>query len=348
MVQFRVNFDDGKGFYYPGENITGLVTVSLRERIKFRELAVTFIGKSFASYSRDSGNHRSCTSSVHKGEYFKEDLMLVSALSPSNDNVLDPGEFSFPFNFQLPNNIPPTFTFHKWGDRAYIKYKMKIAFKITGTLKSNVVEEIPIVVESSPIDSSHLLHLLKPGKGATEKFLCCLCCQSGPIVIRSQINKQIFYAGETIVFDVELDNRETSKTLGNVEAKLVKRVMIMNNSNATHHSTESSVIIAQNFSPGGHEVWQNCQLNLPGQLLPNFDNCECVDVTYKFVVQVGIPGGINAKAKIPVTISAGVLSREPQAQPGISVTGTQSYPRQGNTSSLMSQDSPAPPIVTQP
>ena len=44
----------------------------------------------------------------------------------------------------------------------------------------------------------------------THKFLCCLCCQSGPLVCRLHIPKSGFVGGEAIIPQVEVNNQSSS------------------------------------------------------------------------------------------------------------------------------------------
>lgn len=43
--------------------------------------------------------------------------------------------------------------------------------------------------------------------GITEKTVCCLCCESGPISVRGSIDKGGYVPGENILVTVELNNQ---------------------------------------------------------------------------------------------------------------------------------------------
>ena len=313
MAQFLVNFSDPKGFYYPGENVTGSITISLRDEIRFRELTLKFKGKSYCHWTSGTGDNKK--SHTNQEEHFKHKIVLLTSLSTSDDMSLGPGEFSYPFIFQLPCNLPPTFESSR--HTGYVQYSLKIAFNVNSGLKSDIKAKIPFKVIGTPIDLNQTPRLLEPADAVTEKFLCCLCCRSGPISLRCQINKQAFYIGEPIIFSVELDNKATDRELRKVEATLSKEVMMISSSSwkGRHNFPESSVLLTQSVQPGAEESWHNVRFNIPTNIVPTFENCKCIHVTYAFVVEVDIPNAIDTKVVLPITIANGVQTSQPVIQP---------------------------------
>ena len=187
------------------------------------------------------------------------------------------------------------------------------------TVKSDKEAKIPFKVVESPIDPNQMPRLLEPTNGLKEKFLCCLCCQSGPIRLRCEINKQAFCIGEAIIFTVELDNKATDRDLRKVEARLLKELVLISSKSRkqTSHCPESSVVLTQGIQPGGEESWHNVQLNIPTDIVSTFENCKCIHVTHVFIVEVEIPNAINAKVVLPIKITNGVHTSQPVTPPPV-------------------------------
>ena len=150
-------------------------------------------------------------------------------------------------------------------------------------------------------------NLLEPMSLTEEKNVCCLCCQSGPLLLSVTIQKRIHYAGEQIVFSVEVDNRETEKTLGRIEAKLKAfYTFISESGNTTSGFTkrEASVRLAESMVPRREQKWNNVILDIPTHTTPSFDNCKSINLSYLFTVKIRISFAINPKVVFPITISS--------------------------------------------
>ena len=56
-----------------------------------------------------------------------------------------------------------------------------------------------------------------------EKFLCCLCCKSGPLRVTANIDRSGYCPGEGILLNAECENLTNTKMAG-IRAKLVRQV----------------------------------------------------------------------------------------------------------------------------
>lgn len=315
MAELKVYFNNGTNVFLPGQLVNGFVVASITRQLDIAKVIVTFLGKSTCRWSTGSGKNRK-TYTVDE-PHFAETLVLTGS-SSSDPIIPDTGEFKLPFSFRLPPNIPPTFHFMADYNNAFAntEYTITVILKRNGILKRNVESMFGFLVEVPQIDSSQLPHLLETVTREDEKFLCCCCCESGPIVLRLQLEKQVFYAGEPIAFHVEIDNSTTKKRLGAIEGKLVRRVTLSNTSrNKKFNYTQGGVVLAPSFNPGSQESW-NVQLNVDVAMLdPTFENSKCVSVTYFFVLKVKIPWGMNAEIEVPVTILPRCVSVQRIFQP---------------------------------
>ena len=174
-----------------------------------------------------------------------------------------------------------------------------------------------------------------------EKFLCCLCCQSGPIHLKCQINKQAFNPGEAIYLNVEVDNTATDTDLRQVKIKLEETVVFISSGHSKkkrhHRDIFSCVIVGSGIKGRDQGSWQNVQVNIPTDTVPSFENCECVHLTYNCEVSVDIPSAIDSKVEFPISIVYSVQATQPPL-------GTQFF----NPSVAYPPGPSAPPVTMQP
>ena len=84
--------------------IEGRVIVRLGKAIKIRKMTLRFEGKSKVHYTTSSGNQQEFHS--NKEIFFDTRFVLLEPSPPHEASVLlQLGEFSYPFQFQLPPNL---------------------------------------------------------------------------------------------------------------------------------------------------------------------------------------------------------------------------------------------------
>ena len=145
MPRFDVTFSDPKTFFYPGETIVGNIIVRLDSAINCKKVEVKFKGKSYVRWTTGSGDDKKTHWNVE--EYFKDNFTLAAPAPQENLLSLPPGDFSYPFHFQLPSNLPASVETHGLAT-GYVRYYMKIKIDVDSwRLKSDIEEKIPFKVE---------------------------------------------------------------------------------------------------------------------------------------------------------------------------------------------------------
>lgn len=157
------------------------------------------------------------------------------------------------------------------------------------------------------MDLDEIRDFLEPVSHTEEKYICCLCCQSGPIRLSITLQKRAHNVGEQIVFSVEVDNKETDELLRKVEAKLKEFFTFISKSGNTRSvftQDNSSVRVAEGVAPRSEQSWRDITLDIPTHTIPTFDNCECIHLSYIFSVKIKMSSAFNLKVWIQVTISS--------------------------------------------
>ena len=170
----------------------------------------------------------------------------------------------------------------------------------------------------SPVDLNQIRNLLEPATLTEEKFLCCLCCESGPIRLVGRIQKQAYNLGDQIIFSFELDNKETDKPLRTIEARLIEQFTFISNTGRTRQieHARSSLQLSEGLPPRGEDSWNDVALNIPTDITPSFSNCKCMHLQYYFTVNVDIEVAFDPKVSFPITLSSGPYMVQPMVQPG--------------------------------
>jgi hypothetical protein len=80
--------------------------------------------------------------------YFENRLTLLESPQPDGkDIILQPGEFNYSFQFQLPPNLPPSARLIKADGTGSVEYFMKIEFFVKRKMKSaDITAHLPFEV----------------------------------------------------------------------------------------------------------------------------------------------------------------------------------------------------------
>ena len=140
MPRFDVNFVDSKTFFYPGETIVGNIIVRLDSPINCKKILLKFKGKSSVRWTTGTGDDKK--THWNNEEYFNNSATLLAPLPADEVITLNPGDYNYPFQFQLPNNLPPSVD-HVPVETGCIRYYMKIKIDVDSwRLKSDIEEKI--------------------------------------------------------------------------------------------------------------------------------------------------------------------------------------------------------------
>jgi hypothetical protein len=132
------------------------------------------------------------------------------------------------------------------------------------------------------------------------------------------IQKRLYHPGEQIVFSVEVDNKETNKTLG-IHAVLLAWYTIFGKSGKkkrSHPKEVADLLLTGSMLERSHEIWKDVTLNIPEDTTTSFQNCKCVHLEYKFTVNVHISSAysFDTKVSLPIVIANGPQNAQPVGQ----------------------------------
>ena len=178
----KIYIDSSKPYYYPGENFSGSILLDVLEETNCDKMQIIAKGKEIVeaiqktsldtyldsesnNFSSDSDDERrnNIRKSNRNNDYsFSEEtekdnssiarklnetrkiFKYKKILQISDKNYIAKGKYSFPFEIELPENIPGTFLFMEKNAYVEIYYTVKVKLN-----KINIKEAIPIVIRQN-------------------------------------------------------------------------------------------------------------------------------------------------------------------------------------------------------
>uniref|UniRef100_A0A8C5XG42 Arrestin domain containing 5 n=2 Tax=Microcebus murinus TaxID=30608 RepID=A0A8C5XG42_MICMU len=306
--------------YLAGSSINGQVILSLNSTLVNPIVKVELVGRGYVEWNEEIGASRDYSRDVICNN--KADYVHKTKTFPVQDNWLSAGSHTFDFNFNLPPKLPSTFA-SKIGNvfyfvqascmgREHILAKKRTYLLVQGVsnLRRETLFQNPLCVEA-------------------KKTVSYNCCSRGTILLRIQMESNVFTPGDRVVFTSEIAN-QTGKCIRAVIFALYARVQY------------------EGFTPGAERRLRadSCELlrqeantqitpfdttkivssfNLPLVLSVN-DNTwdgEIMHTHYELVVTVHLPWSLSSiKAIVPIVITSAAagsthsLGATSEAEPG--------------------------------
>ncbi|XP_061173611.1 arrestin domain-containing protein 3-like [Saccostrea echinata] len=223
-----------------------------------------------------------------------------------DDNILNPGQHVYPFWFSLPLHLPSAFE----GTHGYIRYTVKGTIGRPGKFDYHTVRSFT-VLEIMDLNKEALA--LNAGEIQDSKYLCCLCCKSGPIAGTMKLNRMGYVPGESIYFEASAQNSTTRVCSMYAELEMV--ISYHARKDKSREERKSIKRIQHDDIPPGHsDVWSGEKFVIP-PLAPSYlKTCNLIDVKY-FAKLVISPSGPALELNLPVEIIIGTIPLQSAVEP---------------------------------
>nr|XP_022332254.1 arrestin domain-containing protein 3-like [Crassostrea virginica] len=336
LKAFYIELENPEGVYFSGQVVNGKLFVELGAEMKMREIKLTFKGLAYVHWTTGS------TSTVTKHyiaaeNYFHQNISIYGkGVGMGDDNRLPPGQHIYPFSFTLPPNLPSSFE----GGVGYVRYTVKGTIDKPWKFDHNTKRPFTVV---ALLDLNTQPNAACETHNRQDKFLCCLCCKSGPITGMIRLDRCGFVPGEAIQFNAEIQNM-TSRVCG-IHVKLTMTTMFHATTESKSSSQEVARVTHPDLQPGETDSWSGGRLVLP-PLPPSFlVGCGIIDINYYLELIVD-PSGPALDLQVPLSIIIGTIplhsiARQYQTQYGIS--GPPELPPTGPAPSAPPNDRSLPP-----
>ncbi|KAK3097174.1 hypothetical protein FSP39_007115 [Pinctada imbricata] len=301
---FQINFMESNGIFKPGNIIKADLDLILDRPLKLAAIRIYAKGKAFVHWTNQ--NMRGPGSPRYKvvrhysanEEYFDFVCTVLKSEEHNKRIILPPGKYSYPFQFQLPPNLPSSFE----GQYGYVRYWVKATVEKPWSFDHVTKTAFSVI---SALDLNSLPDANTSVRNGSHAQLCCLCCLSGPITAQLSLERRGFVSGEPILINAEVDNMSRRK---------IRQTSVALKMTTTFHSgTKSRSITTQlakiQHGPvgrGNANTWNEEKLYLP-PLPPSFLlGCSIIDIHYTLELQVD-PVGPGFEILVPVEIIIGTV-----------------------------------------
>ena len=216
----QIFFDIQKPFYYPGEQILGSIFIEFFDSIKCNEITIISKGKQYIKINRknisreieeyeesfnDDEDEDEIPKIKNENKNF-EDIDEIKTvfkyqkkLKISNNHI-SKGKYTFPFEVELPNNIPSSFLYINKNIYFEIIYTIKIKFD---EINNNYKEAIPIIIRQKEKLFNY------PKSNEYKKILGECCWERGQTSIKITPQEKYSLINNKIKLNVLINNEQS-------------------------------------------------------------------------------------------------------------------------------------------
>ena len=153
----NIYIDSAKAYYYPGEQFLASILLDVLDTVNSNEMIIIAKGKQIIKATQkrifeDTEENFTVNEDNEEDEDDEEDVKMNEPITEieesknifkyskvitiSNSNYLEKGKYSFPFEVELPKDIPGSFLFLESKTYAEIIYSIKVKLKNTDIKES--------------------------------------------------------------------------------------------------------------------------------------------------------------------------------------------------------------------
>ncbi|CAH1261425.1 ARRDC3 [Branchiostoma lanceolatum] len=304
LRQFAIELDEGKDVFHGGECVKGHVVVELAKEIAHERMCLRLQFRGHSHVQFDDDDEWRCEASE---TYFDHEVTIFgNERGQSGDcavtsRVLPVGRHVFPFQYQLPADLPGSFEYRYEG---YIRYVIKGTFDMESGKERT--KRVFTILDKGDEDSWEWFSRTQPPSMAHSSAPEDVCCV-GAVEVQAQPDRSVYCPGEAIVISGDVANNRNDYVI--VEARLVQIARFHGSRNGRNEMKEAEGKVVQrawisrckggesrSFSPSDGAV-----LRVP-PLLPILSSrrfCNIIDLEYRLQVMVQ---RCNLKIQFPIKI----------------------------------------------
>lgn len=263
--------------YLPGEVVKGTVNLSIDKTVKARNVKLGIIGLEKTRVTVNSGKYS--TTYRETNHIIKEEVILKG---PDYDKNLElhPGNFTFTFEFKIPENAPPSYK----GLNASITYELNS--RVDVPMWKDIVDKKSFIVSKKRKDMDLLT---QPANFQSDNFSQPNDKKPGFSV---ELKKVRYVIGEVIEGSITLQNMAASK-IRKIDIKLLG----VEYARAQRHS-RNVTLNKEKIEIPIHEIFEQMpkQFNLPipKEVPPSY---ECKLSNFRWAIEVGLDIALRKDVK---------------------------------------------------
>ncbi|XP_041372265.1 arrestin domain-containing protein 3-like [Gigantopelta aegis] len=309
---FEIVLSNPQGVYFTGQVLQGHVILELTEIIKLRGIRISFRGKAFVHWTdqsmRGAGQSRFREVRHHSAteEYLDISLALLARGSKSEEKkILPPGQYTYPFQIELPYNLPSSFE----GQFGFVRYWVVVNIEKPWNTDYSVKKVFTVIC---PVDLNREPTASTSSQCRKQKRMCCLCCRSGPVCAELCVNQKGYVPGEPLYINAEVTNLSRRKM--GVSSVALRMSVVFHTPGKSRSVTQQVCKMKHGQVPAGEtDLWEGEKMVIP-PLPPSFLlGCNIIDIKYTIELRVD-PVGPAFDLCVPVDIIIGTIPIQSSVQ----------------------------------
>ncbi|EQC37376.1 hypothetical protein SDRG_05593 [Saprolegnia diclina VS20] len=284
-------------YYMAGDNILGDLSVVLTEPLQSTEIAILLVGEEQVQWRNHHQNtdHRQFYNAYNK--FFQRRLIL-----DNSTRELPPGQYTFPFQFTLPSNLPGSYDGSQ-GVTATIQYSLQGIISTSGTFARDLKHTYALRVYR-PFHGS-----IGPAMAETTKTVRALgLFRKGTCHVRAVVHNNASFLGDSVTIETFVTNASASTPIKYVSCKLVRLVTlcasgrehveyeVFSNTKMSGVNASDQASFVQTISLSSSSLWPSTE----------GDHLSC---RYFIDIKCSIPWCPDAYLRVPLTLFARPLTR---------------------------------------
>ena len=289
---------NGTGYYVGGDVVYGKVHLNCIVPFSCNGIILKVKGKEAVFFQETISKHDDETNTTkttivdHKDEKIFFDQTLVPY---PTGGLINPGQYEYPFEYQLPIDLPGCLKLEGGDKNDGSKYKAKIEYKLIATVDVNFAHDLKgktRLVINEKFDKA-----LKPAsKHDCKKFM-----GGATLDCNLELNKNAYFAGERVLARLVANSNSTKETR-KIKCQVIHKVVLRADGHKKELSFTESRSDRSGFSPCFYGV-KYLQFSIPYNLPPTV-NSPHISSEYKIVLTCDIPNAIDLDISVPVLILA--------------------------------------------
>ncbi|GAM21759.1 hypothetical protein SAMD00019534_049340 [Acytostelium subglobosum LB1] len=285
--------------------------------VKFKGFERVFFTETKTEWEGEGSNRKSVQRTYEckeNKEFFRSTLCVYP-----HQGQVNPGHYSFPFQYQLPPSLPGTFCEEdkdSYGQPFYAKVLYKVKATVDVHHKHDLKHTCRLVV------NERCNELVQPSFAENRKsfFLT-----KGKIVAKAWLNKNAYIPGETLVGKLKINNTSVKPTR-RISLKVHHTIELR----AQHNTKVIKHCVYKQEYPGIQPCYYGKRyipFYIPVDLKPSSLSGGHVKSTYILDIEFDIPGAIDLHVPLPLTLFAPqyLYSTVPPQPPGAPLPPDVSY-----------------------
>lgn len=304
---FAVTFAENKQVYQPGETIFGALLLNTDKELTLRGVRVELHGLGHVRIRSGKVTYE------RKETYLALQAILLGRgpFQGGENLTLQPGNYSFPFQFPLPPRSLPTSFEGVYGSIRYWIHAVA-----DRPWRADLKFDSPLfIVERVQIRDPALL---QPSLKHKDRNLGLVCCPAGQLFARARIDRSAYCPGEKVLITGHVSN-QSSKQVTGTEVQLVQKTVYKAPHDTTRTETEKLHVVKneQGLAPGEESDLQFDSFTIPS-VQPTTEGFGCVDISYQIRFIVRVAKAFNTDITFPVVITSEPPCPQPSIDPVLS------------------------------